>query len=97
MAVKLVDRLAILLAAIRRFPNLGAGDNSSLRYESYTRMKEFIRQSTYGLLRRFLGDLRREFMQRLSVVLHGTLDSYTRDALHEGGAATVACLHAPRS
>jgi hypothetical protein len=32
-------------------------------------------------------------MQRLSVVLHGTLGSYHRDALHEGAAAAVACLH----
>jgi hypothetical protein len=31
-------------------------------------------------------------MQRLSVVLHGTLDSYRSDAMHEGGAAAVASL-----
>jgi hypothetical protein len=29
------------------------------------------------------------------VVLHGMLGSYLRDALHEGGATAVACLHAP--
>jgi hypothetical protein len=31
-------------------------------------------------------------MQRLSVALHGTLGSYFRDTLHEGGAGAVACL-----
>jgi hypothetical protein len=30
-------------------------------------------------------------MQCLHVVLHGTLRSYLRDALHEDGAADVAC------
>jgi hypothetical protein len=34
-------------------------------------------------------------MQRLFVVLHGTLGSYLRDAMQEGGAASVACLPAP--
>jgi hypothetical protein len=33
----------------------------------------------------------------LSVVLHGTMGSYLRDALHEAGAATVACLPSPRA
>jgi hypothetical protein len=37
----------------------------------------------------------REFMQRLFVALHGTLGSCLRDALHEGGADAVACLHVP--
>jgi hypothetical protein len=46
-------------------------------------------------LRRFLGDVRREFIQRLYAVLHGTLGSYLRDALREGGAAAVTCLPAP--
>jgi hypothetical protein len=39
-------------------------------------------------------------MQRLSVVLYGTLGSYMspyRDALHEVGAVVVACLPAPRA
>jgi hypothetical protein len=40
---------------------------------------------------------RREFMQRVYVVLHGTLGSYLRDVLHEGGEANVACLLAPRA
>jgi hypothetical protein len=31
------------------------------------------------------------------MVPQGTLGSYLRDALHEGGAAAVACLPAPRT
>jgi hypothetical protein len=47
--------------------------------------------------RRFWGDVRREFMQRLSAALHGTLGSYLRDALHEGSVDVVACLLVPRA
>jgi hypothetical protein len=43
------------------------------------------------------GDVRREFVQRLSVALHGTLNSYLRDAYHEGGETVVACRLAPRA
>jgi hypothetical protein len=68
-----------------------------LRYGGYARMKEFARRYAYVPFRRFLGDGRRGFMQLISVVLHGMLDSYLRDALHEGGAADVACLPAPRA
>jgi hypothetical protein len=39
----------------------------------------------------------RDFMHRHSVALHGTMGFYLRDALEEGGATVVACLHAPRS
>jgi hypothetical protein len=46
--------------------------------------------------RRFLGDARREFLQRLPIVLHGILGSYRRDALQEGCVDAVACLHASR-
>jgi hypothetical protein len=35
-------------------------------------------------------------MQHLSLVLHGPLGSFVRDALHEGGANAVASLLAPR-
>jgi hypothetical protein len=42
---------------------------------------------------RFWGDVRREFLHRLCVARHGTLDSYLRDALHEGSADGVAYLH----
>jgi hypothetical protein len=60
-------------------------------------MKEFLRRSTYTPFRRFLGDVRREFVMRLSMVLGGTMGSYLRDALHEGGAFVVSCLLAPRA
>jgi hypothetical protein len=36
-------------------------------------------------------------MQRLSAPLHGTLGSYLRDALQEGGADAVARLPVPRA
>jgi hypothetical protein len=45
----------------------------------------------------FLKDVRREFMQRLSVALHGALGSYLRDALQKGRAYVVARLPAPRA
>jgi hypothetical protein len=41
--------------------------------------------------------VRREFMQRLSTALHGTLGSSLGDALHEGIVDVVACLHVPRA
>jgi hypothetical protein len=53
---------------------------------------EFARRSTYGSFHRFLGDVRRELMQHLFAVLHGTLCSCLRVALHEGGGAVLACL-----
>ena len=44
----------------------------------------------------FLGGyVRREFMERLSATLHGTLGSYLRDASQEGSADAVACLPGP--
>jgi hypothetical protein len=42
-----------------------------------------------------IGDVRREFMQRIYIVLHCTLGSYLRDALQEGNADVVACLPIP--
>jgi hypothetical protein len=42
MADELVDRLAIL-AAVRRFPGMGAADSRSLRYDGYVRMQHFVR------------------------------------------------------
>jgi hypothetical protein len=47
--------------------------------------------------RRFLAGLRRKFMQRLFVILHGTLGCYHRYALQGGGAAIIACLPARRA
>jgi hypothetical protein len=43
------------------------------------------------------GDVRREFMQRRSATLHGTLGSYLRDAFQEGSADAVAYLPIPRA
>jgi hypothetical protein len=96
MPAELVDRLAILVA-IRRFHGMGATDSRSLSYAKYIRMQHFVRRTSYVPFRRFLGDVRREFMHRLFVALHGTLVSYLRDALHEVSANVVACLHAPRA
>jgi hypothetical protein len=76
---ELVDRLAILMAVLR-FPSMGAADSRSLRSDSYVRMQHFVRRSTSIPFRRFLGDVRRELMQRLFATLHGTLGSYLRDA-----------------
>jgi hypothetical protein len=96
MAAELVDHLDIL-EAVRRFPGMGAADSRSLRSDSYVRMQHFVRRSTSLPFRRLLGDLRREFMQRLFAALHGTLGSYLRDAFHEGSAGAVACLLVPRA
>jgi hypothetical protein len=96
MAAELVDRLAILVA-VRRFPCMGAADSRFLRSDSYVRMQHFGRRSTSVPFRRFLGDVRREFMQRLSAALHGTLGSYLRDTFQEGGAGAMACLPVPRA
>jgi hypothetical protein len=79
LAAELVARLAILVA-IRRFPGMGAVDSRSLRSDGYVRMQHFVRLSTSVPFRRCLGGVRREFMQRLSAALHGTLGSYLRDA-----------------
>jgi hypothetical protein len=79
MAAELVDRLAILVAD-RRFHGMGVAGSRSLRFDNYVRMQHFVRRSTYIPFRLFLGDVRREFMQRLSAALHGTQGSYLRDA-----------------
>jgi hypothetical protein len=55
-------------------------------------MQHFVRRATFVPFRRILGDVRREFMQRLSAALHGTLGSYLRDAFREGSVDAVACL-----
>jgi hypothetical protein len=68
-----VSSLAWVLLAVVR----------SLRSDTYVRMQHFVRRTTYVPFRRFWGDVRREFMQRLSAALHGTMGSYLRDALQE--------------
>jgi hypothetical protein len=96
MAAELVDHLAILVV-VRRFPGMGAADSRSLRSNDYVRMHHLARRSIYVPFRSFLGDVRREFMQRLSAALHGTTCSYLRDAFQEGSADAVACLPVPRA
>jgi hypothetical protein len=71
---------------------------SALRSVSYARIKEFVRRSKCVPFRRFLGDVRREFMQRLSVAFHSNkLGSYLRRVLQKGNAYEVTCLLAPRT
>jgi hypothetical protein len=96
MAAELVDRLAILVD-VRRFPGMGAADSRSLRSDNYVRMQHFVRRSTSVPFRRFWGDVRREFMQRLSAALYGTMGFYLCDAFQEGSADAVACLPVPRA
>jgi hypothetical protein len=96
MAAELANRLAILVV-VRRFHGMGATDSRSLRSDNYVGIHHFVRRSTSIRFRRFLGDVRRGFMQRLSTAHHGTLGSYLRDAFQEGGADDVACLPVPRA
>jgi hypothetical protein len=42
----------------------------TLRSDSYARMKAFARRSMYAPFRRFLGDVRREFIQSLGGIWH---------------------------
>jgi hypothetical protein len=95
MAVELVDRLAILVA-FRRFPGmvLLALDPCALTGMSVCKIS-FV--ELLMILFGVFGDVRREFMQRLSAALHGTLGSYLRDAFDEGSADAVACLSIPRA
>jgi hypothetical protein len=58
-------------------------------------MQHFVRRTIYVHFRRFFGNVRRKFMQRLYGALHGNLGSYLRDALQEGSADAVACLPVP--
>jgi hypothetical protein len=85
-----------ILVAFIRFLGMGALDSRSLRFDGYVRMQRFVRRSIFASLRRFWGYVRREFMQRLSDGLHGTLGSYLCDALHKGSANAVAFLHVPQ-
>jgi hypothetical protein len=96
MAAELVDRMATLVPVRRFILDMGAADSHSLRFDNYVRMQyiSFVELLLF-LFGVFGGDLRREFMQRLS--LHGTLGSYLRDALQEGSAEAVACLPSHRT
>jgi hypothetical protein len=76
---------------------MGVASSRTLRSHNYAHMKEFARRSTSVPFRWFLGDVRRQFMYRHSVVLFGALGSYPRDALQEGIADVVACFPPPRA
>jgi hypothetical protein len=89
IAIDLVARLVIIMN-FRRFLSMGATSHRTLCSESYARMKEFARRYTH--FRRCLGDVRGEPMLRLFMVLHGTLGSYLRDALHEDCVDAVTCV-----
>jgi predicted metal-binding protein len=71
-AAELVDRLAILVG-VSRFSCMGAANSRSLRFDNDVRMWHFIRRYTCVPFRRFLGDVRRVYMQCLSAALHGPL------------------------
>jgi hypothetical protein len=75
--------------ATRHFLGIVAADSRSLPSHNYVRMQRFVRRSTYVPFRRFLGDVRREFMQGLLPTLYGTTGSYLRDASQEGNVDTV--------
>jgi hypothetical protein len=98
MAAELVHRSAILVV-VYRFLGMGASDSCSLRSDSYVRMQHFVRRFSYVPCRcGFWGVyVWREFVQRLFIALHGTLRSLLRDALQEGSAEAVACMHVPRA
>jgi hypothetical protein len=64
MVGELFDRSAILVV-VRGFHGMGAADSRSFRFDSYVRMQHFVRRSTFVSFRRFWGDGRRKFMQRL--------------------------------
>jgi hypothetical protein len=85
MVTDLVDRLAILVVFCR-FRGMGAANSRSLRSESYVLnfVCNFVRRYTFVPFRRFLGDVRQEFMLEL-----GT-DSYTEVVpAPQGGPAVV--------
>jgi hypothetical protein len=66
-------------------------DLCALRSDNEVCIKEYVRRSISVPLRRFLVDVRRDIIQCLSVVLHGTLGSYLLDAVHEGLPNVLAC------
>jgi hypothetical protein len=68
MAAELVDRLAILVA-VRRFHGMGPWGPLTLVPCSYVRMQHFVRRSTSVPFRRFLGDVRREYVNSCNAFL----------------------------
>jgi hypothetical protein len=73
--VELANRLANSVV-VRRYLGTGDVDSRSLCSDIYNvGMHDGVRLTLIPFMR-FLGDVRLEFMQRLSVVLHRTLGSY---------------------
>jgi hypothetical protein len=85
------------MVVVRLFPCIGEADSRLLRSDNYVRLQNFARRYTFGRFRRFLRDVRREFMQRLYVAVHSTLGSYLRDALQEGSADAVGFFDVPHA
>jgi hypothetical protein len=94
-AVELVDRVADLVVVCRSC-SMGVIDS---RYCVLAFTCVCNISSIYFPLpfRRFLGDVRREFLQRLSTILYVTWGSYLRDVWQEGSAYAVASLPVPRA
>jgi hypothetical protein len=59
-----------------------------MRYDNYVRIS-FVNLLVFPF-DVFWGHVLRELLQRLFTTLHGTLGSYLRDALYEGGAEVLA-------
>jgi hypothetical protein len=96
LAMELVVRLGIL-GVTWLLHVMGATLPRTLRCNIYPRMKEFARRSVSIPFRRLFVDVRREFMQRHSLVRHSTLGSYFRDALQEDSVGIVACFPVSRA
>jgi hypothetical protein len=71
---------------------MGVGDSRSFRYDIYVRVHHFVRRPTSIPFRRFWGNVRREFMQRLFDALNSALGSYLRDAHQDGSVDALACF-----
>jgi hypothetical protein len=97
LAAGWIDRLAISLVIVRRFPSFGAAEYRFWRFGSYT-PHEGVCTPVYIFPLPSIPWGRTSCVHSASFVFfHGTFGSYVRAALHEGGASTVACLHAPRT
>jgi hypothetical protein len=90
MAAEWADCLAILVEAYR-FHGMGVADFRFLCYDSYVRMQHFVRRYTYVPFRRCLGDMRRQFVHRLSAARHDASGSHLRDALQAGCGLCRCC------
>jgi hypothetical protein len=73
---------------------MGASLDRSVRCECYVEAhwSSNVKYLYVIAFRGFLGNVVEEFLQRVSVVPHGTLGSYLRKALHGGFADPVDCF-----